>query len=251
MGLLDFKFKLQYWPILSSSWLSFTYFSTYCIAVYKQDVSPIFPYISDTAAKPWESCYFAQMHNIGALFTLICMIIRHKLVELYFNEGQISLRLRKVNKFSLIFGFLGCLGMSLVANFQETSEIFTHLLGAFLAFFCTSIYFQIQTYISWKTDISLEVKFVRLILSALLFPFYTSTTIGAMVAVLKFKGTNVLKWGIEDGGYYSHLVSTFSEWILVGLMMIYTFSCSDEFKRIKFEGLNFSLKKKKSDEIIN
>lgn len=41
-------------------------------------------------------------------------------------------------------GIAGCLGMSLVANFQETSIVAVHGIGAILAFAVGSVYFMIE-----------------------------------------------------------------------------------------------------------
>lgn len=48
------------------------------------------------------------------------------------------------NKWSNMFGCLSCLGMSLVANFQESSILSVHIFGAFLAFFLGTIYCMIH-----------------------------------------------------------------------------------------------------------
>ena len=47
---------------------------TYCLAVYRHDVDPLFPYISSAGTKQPESCIFGQLLNIGsALGTVLCL----------------------------------------------------------------------------------------------------------------------------------------------------------------------------------
>ncbi|XP_073427218.1 modulator of macroautophagy TMEM150B isoform X4 [Dendrobates tinctorius] len=55
-----------------------------------------------------------------------------------------------VNSVSLALGFLCALGTSVVGNFQQSSQLETHLIGAFLAFVIGIVYFWVQTYLTYR-----------------------------------------------------------------------------------------------------
>lgn len=52
--------------------------------------------------------------------------------------------LPKWNHWALIFGLISTAGLSIVANFQETSVIVVHLIGALLCFGGGTVYFWTQ-----------------------------------------------------------------------------------------------------------
>lgn len=71
------------------------------------------------------------------------MYIRHRQVQFAIETSIIELS-PKWNNWSMGVGTAGCLGMSLVANFQETSIVAVHGIGAILAFAVGSVYFMIE-----------------------------------------------------------------------------------------------------------
>lgn len=71
------------------------------------------------------------------------MYIRHRQVGFAIESTQIRLS-KRWNTAAMVVGTMGCLGMSLVANFQETSIVAVHGLGAMLAFGIGSAYFIIE-----------------------------------------------------------------------------------------------------------
>lgn len=71
------------------------------------------------------------------------MYIRYRQIDFAISRETIPLR-KKWNSTALVVGVLGCLGMSLVANFQETTVVAIHGLGAVMAFGIGSAYFIIQ-----------------------------------------------------------------------------------------------------------
>ena len=48
------------------------------------------------------------------------------------------------NKVTLSVGLTSCVGLDIVANFQESNVIVVHLLGAFLCFAAGTVYFIFQ-----------------------------------------------------------------------------------------------------------
>lgn len=71
------------------------------------------------------------------------MYIRYRQVQFAIETNLIDIN-PKWNKWSMGVGCAGCLGMSLVANFQETSIVAVHGIGAILAFAVGSFYFMIE-----------------------------------------------------------------------------------------------------------
>lgn len=52
--------------------------------------------------------------------------------------------IQKWNNWALILGLLAVLGLTIVANFQETSVLLVHFVGAFMCFGCGTAYFWTQ-----------------------------------------------------------------------------------------------------------
>ena len=52
------------------------------------------------------------------------------------------------NKVTLSVGLTSCVGLDIVANFQESNVIVVHMLGAFLCFAAGTIYFILQVSLS-------------------------------------------------------------------------------------------------------
>jgi hypothetical protein len=59
---------------------------------------------------------------------------------------QTSLALVRLNSFSAWVGWSCAFGISIVGNFQETSVLTVHLIGAMIAFGIGTVYLWIQVY---------------------------------------------------------------------------------------------------------
>lgn len=68
-----------------------------------------------------------------------------------------------------------------------------------------------------------------------------------------FSGKSIIWWTENEGGYTAHLISTFGEWILVILMLIYILTFTNEFRTISFSEIGFVSKNvnPKIEPIIN
>lgn len=71
------------------------------------------------------------------------MYIRYKQVEFAVDKLNIEIG-RRINSTASLCGLIACLGMSLVANFQETKVGVVHFLGAFMSFGVGAVYFLLQ-----------------------------------------------------------------------------------------------------------
>lgn len=71
-------------------------------------------------------------------------VLRYYQIKEYTILYNFSGALLKWNIYGIIFGIASSLGMSLVANFQETNFLSVHIIGAMLCFGGATIYFWIQ-----------------------------------------------------------------------------------------------------------
>lgn len=71
------------------------------------------------------------------------MYIKYRQIDFAIRTNTIGLS-HIWNTAAFIVGILACIGMSLVANFQETTIVIIHGLGAVLAFAIGSAYFLIE-----------------------------------------------------------------------------------------------------------
>ncbi|KFM70630.1 DNA damage-regulated autophagy modulator protein 2, partial [Stegodyphus mimosarum] len=193
---------------------------TYCIAIYLKHVEVGFPYISDTGTFVPESCIFSQAVNLIAFLLAAFMYLRYKHVEQHYRDflsSEFTVVL-KLNRISLAIGWFGCFGVSILANFQETSVIIVHMTGALIAFGAAALYSWIQTVISHYVCPLLNSLFIarlRVFLSLILTASFGTTLIGGIIAYQNFHGKDETKWHPTDGGFTAHVVSTAAEWILV------------------------------------
>ncbi|KDR23378.1 DNA damage-regulated autophagy modulator protein 2, partial [Zootermopsis nevadensis] len=223
----------------------------YTIAVLNEHVDPAFPYISDTGSYSPESCIFGQLVNIAAFIIAICVYIKYLEVKNFqqtiTSKGGISHRFNKVTS---AFGLLSCIGMDIVANFQESNVIVVHLLGAILCFGAGTIYFSLQLWISYKVPglTSKRLLLTRAILVGICILTTISTVVTATLALSEYRGStnNPQKWNPEDGGWELHLVSTISEWILVITYCILILSFVPEFYDLEFEAPVITFKNKRT-----
>nr|XP_039270431.1 DNA damage-regulated autophagy modulator protein 2-like [Styela clava] len=235
---MDFWFTrgLSFLPIFVIVWTYLTFTISYIISVSRGDVDPGFPYISDTGARRPESSIFGQMLNITAGFALACLYVRYKQVESFLiklSDHDVR-KVYRVNKISWYFGIAISLGMSLVANFQETSVLGVHLFGALLTFGGGTVYEFMQTYITYKMHPEvngLVVAHVRLGISILSVVFITTTFIASSIAQVPVK----FHWAPEDHGYAAHLASTIAEWLLAATFLSYFYTFIRDFQVITMD----------------
>ncbi|XP_072034511.1 DNA damage-regulated autophagy modulator protein 1-like [Amphiura filiformis] len=193
---------------------------SYTIAVLDGHVATLFPYISDTGGHPPESCFFSQLFNMVAILVLCGSYVRYK--QLQCLDGAIPEVVYKLNKVGLFLGAVVAAGMSLVANFQDTTIIKAlHFLGASLIFLPGVIYAALHTIISYKLypeHNSQIVCTIRLMVTIVtIIAVFLSAILGILASYQwdpPDGDDDKFKWKPEDGGYIAHLISTFCEWIL-------------------------------------
>lgn len=232
----DFLTNLHYLPIIIFIALPSVFILTYVIAVLLGHVEAGFPYISDAAADAPESCIFAQFINMLAMLMSFVIYIRYSQVKECTTIFSLQSSLPKWNHWALIFGLLSTFGLSVVANFQETSVLIVHFLGAILCFGCGTAYFWTQavcTFYLHPLGCSMRLAHLRTALSIFCTVCFFVTLTTGVLARLAFKGTNPRKWYKGDGGWELHVASTITEWVCAVAFCIYILTFTNEFRDIK------------------
>lgn len=117
---------------------------------------------------------------------MFTIYIRYKQVEQYYRDhlSAESAKILRINYLSFVIGLISCLGLTVVANFQEINLRPVHLTGAITCFTCGLIYCILQTLISHLGYPLLNTYFIaktRLALTTLMFISYlTSMTLGEL-----------------------------------------------------------------------
>ncbi|XP_011645315.1 DNA damage-regulated autophagy modulator protein 2-like [Pogonomyrmex barbatus] len=142
----EFFANLHYLPIAVFISLPTVFILTYVIAVLLGHVEAGFPYISDAATYAPESCIFSQAVNLITILMCFMIYVRYSQVKECIKTFASSTSLPKWNYWALVFGLISSAGLSIVANFQETSVIVVHLIGALLCFGGGTAYFWTQVY---------------------------------------------------------------------------------------------------------
>ncbi|KAK9525775.1 hypothetical protein VZT92_016456 [Zoarces viviparus] len=221
-----FKQGLCFLPVFLVIWSSSTFIVSYLIALFRQDVDIIFPYISDTGANPPESCIFGLMTFISACAGTATIYARYKYVE------KLSVDTRVVNpclnKMGFVSGMLSCLGMCIVATFQETAVTVVHDIGAIVFFVSGVSYTILQTVLSYRAypfGSSMSVCRVRAgiaILASL--AFFPTVICKAFVTQIKLHR--------DPGDEYDpfHLASAVCEWAVAFSFICFFLTYIDDFK---------------------
>lgn len=235
-----FQQGLCFLPAFLVIWSSSTFIISYIVALLRRDVDIIFPYISDTGAKPPESCIFGLMTFVTACAGIGTIYARYKYVE------KLSEETRAVNpclnKAAMYIGMLTCLGMCIVATFQETAVTVAHDIGALVFFLSGILYLILQTAVSYKTypfGSSMCVIRVRLCLAIMATLAFFPTVICA-----SFVRQTELHWHTYDKNYPYHLASAVCEWFVAFSFICFFLTYIDDFKlftiKVKTEYEGFS-----------
>ncbi|KAI4498707.1 hypothetical protein M0802_006174 [Mischocyttarus mexicanus] len=232
----DYMVNLHYLPILLFVSLPSVVLITYIIAVLSDHVDGGFPYISDVATSAPESCIFAQYMNMIAALMFFFIYIRYFQVKECTTAFRLQASLPRWNYWALILGLTSTLGISIVANFQETSVLIVHMIGAILCFGGGTAYFWTQAVCSLylhPLGCSLRMAHLRTALSTFCTICFFVIFITGFLAKLAYKGTNPQKWYKDDGGWELHIASTVTEWICAIAFSLYILTFTDEFRDIR------------------
>lgn len=212
-----------------------TFFGTSFIAILLGHVdAPHYIYISDGAAVSPESCVFGQFVNLGAVLLGIVIYIRYRQIEeLMYDYTNLIKSMTKMNKTAMWFGYLSCLGLSMVANFQVTNVPSIHYLGALSCFGSACVYIWIQGHITYHArayTASMQMAYLRFGLAALCTYFFFAAILTNCATVRGIFGEQAQSH--QEHCQY-HQVSVSSEWIVASILCFYVLSFTGEFRQIK------------------
>ncbi|XP_061617661.1 DNA damage-regulated autophagy modulator protein 1 isoform X1 [Phyllopteryx taeniolatus] len=244
-------------PVFLVAWSSSTFIVPYVIALFRRDVDVLFPYISDTGANPPESCIFGLMTFVSAcagkrkanengpkkrkLHLRACVPVRAGMATVYsrfkFVEKLSEAASARLNKTSLVLGMLACLGMCVVATFQETTVTAVHDIGALLFFVSGILYVLLQSVISYQAfprSSSAAVCRARLAVAVVA----TLALFPTVICAFFVKQTDLHRdAGSKD--YPFHMASAVCEWIVAFSFICFFLTYIDDFKlftlRVKAE----------------
>uniref|UniRef100_A0AC34R0Q8 DNA damage-regulated autophagy modulator protein 2 n=1 Tax=Panagrolaimus sp. JU765 TaxID=591449 RepID=A0AC34R0Q8_9BILA len=219
---------LWIFPILSTGFAIAAFIAGYSIAVGNNDASAWFMYISDGGAHPPESCVFGQLLNLSALFLVISSYLRHRQYVVFYGDYHLDRhgRWRTISFLLMLVGFVSAFGMSLVANFQETSVALVHFIGAMMAFFGAAIFCWGQIFLSYALTpymTPLWLNHFRTVLTAIgtgalvlhmiceqAQPFVK--TVNGIKPTEPPKDDGIQRYDKDSPFYTNHLVTTCAEW---------------------------------------
>ncbi|KAA8580297.1 DNA damage-regulated autophagy modulator protein 1 [Etheostoma spectabile] len=217
---------LCFLPAFLVTWSSSTFIISYIIAIYRHDVDVIFPYISDTGANPPESCIFGLMTFISACAGMATIYAMYKLVEKMSADTRVVSPC--LNKTALWFGMFSCLGMCVVATFQETTVTVVHDIGALVFFLSGIAYITLQSVISYYVypfGSSLGVCRARSGIATLAILAFFPTVICAY-----FVKQTTLHRDTGDKDYPFHVASAVCEWTVAFSFICFFLTYIEDFK---------------------
>ncbi|VFV37644.1 Hypothetical predicted protein [Lynx pardinus] len=168
------------------------------------------------------------MINFSAFLGAATMYTRYKIVE---KQNQTSYFSTPVfNLVSLVLGLVGCIGMGIVANFQELAVPLVHDGGALLAFVCGVVYTLLQSVISYKSCPqwnSLSTCHVRMAISAV-----SCAAVVPMIACASLISITKLEWNPKEKDYIYHVVSAICEWTVAFGFIFYFLTFIHDFQSV-------------------
>ncbi|KAM4748813.1 DNA damage-regulated autophagy modulator protein 1 [Rhinophrynus dorsalis] len=205
---------MAFMPSLLVIWSSAGFIVSYIISVLTGHVLPFVPYISDTGTNPPESGVFGFMISVSAMLGAATMYTRYKIVE---KQNDIYCFTNPwFNIISLLIGLVGCIGMGIVATFQELAVPKVHDVGALLTFICGVVYIFCQSIISYKSCPHWNTKRICHIRMAI-----SAVSMIAVVPSILFENNTRLDWKPSDEGFSYHVTSAICEWIVAFGFNIY------------------------------
>nr|XP_057934403.1 DNA damage-regulated autophagy modulator protein 1 [Doryrhamphus excisus] len=220
---------LCFLPVFLVVWSSCTFIVSYIIALFRRDVDVLFPYISDTAATPPESCIFGLMTFVSACAGIATIYARFKYVEKLTEETRVVSP--RLNRVTLVLGMLSCLGMCVVATFQETLVTVVHDMGALLFFVSGVLYIILQSVISYSSfpyGTSISVWRARLAVAVIASVAFFPTVICAFLVKQTDQRDLHRDTGSKD--YPFHVASAVCEWIVAFSFVCFFLTYIDDFK---------------------
>uniref|UniRef100_UPI00398F25FC DNA damage-regulated autophagy modulator protein 2b isoform X2 n=1 Tax=Pristiophorus japonicus TaxID=55135 RepID=UPI00398F25FC len=231
-----FQQGMCFFPVALVIWSAGAFVFSFITAVVLRHVDPLVPYISDTGTTPPERCLFGIMLTISAFLGVATMYVRYKQVEALNQEDDRTIF--RLNRTGLVLGLLSCLGLCIVANFQKTTLIQVHVIGAVLTFGMGIIYLLVHTILSYKMQPHIHgigIFWIRCVLliwcaGSIVSMFISSVTLYTSIPTIEM--AMKLHWKPTDKGYTLHMVSTASEWSLAFSFLSFFLTYIRDFQKV-------------------
>ncbi|XP_077450585.1 DNA damage-regulated autophagy modulator protein 1 isoform X3 [Stigmatopora argus] len=226
-GMWWFTQGLCFLPFFLVVWSSTSFILSYIIAFFRRDVDLLFPYISDTAANPPESCIFGLMTFVSACAGMATIYSRFKFVEKLSEDTKVVNP--RLNKTVMVLGILACVGMCVVATFQETAVTAVHDAGALLFFVTGVLYIILQTAMSYQQfphGSPVAACRARLLVTVIASLAFFPTVVCAF-----FVKQNDLHQVKESKDYPFHVASAACEWVVAFSFVLFFLTYIEDFKR--------------------
>ena len=228
-----------HFPVLLMITMTLTLGLTYTLAVWREDVDPIFPYISATGTNRPESCVFGLLLTVAAFLTLVIIYLRYRLVK-ELNRGADALT-GWLNLAGAALGLISTIGLCIVANFQETAVLSVHLVGAFLCFGFGTLYSILHAIVTHRMHPlynGRRIAHIRTFLAATcLLAFFIGLSCG-VIGNKKYRAATGAAppaiWSRRgEPGWSWHVASAVAEWILAGAFGLFLLSFSRDFEKLR------------------
>ncbi|CAD5216558.1 unnamed protein product [Bursaphelenchus xylophilus] len=149
------KSKFVFWtgvfPVLSAMLSILAAVAGYVMAVYYGHEDPYVSFITDSGSLSPESCIFGILLNLAAFFFFLTTIFIHVQLKTFLHDNELmNETVRQITRVMVLLGLLSAMGYMMVANFQETNDLYAHWMGgliAYVAALCYSIMWTIACYI--------------------------------------------------------------------------------------------------------
>ncbi|XP_069829548.1 DNA damage-regulated autophagy modulator protein 1 isoform X2 [Dendropsophus ebraccatus] len=171
------------------------------------------------------------MISVTAVLGAATMYVRYKIIQA--QNVRISFLNYWFNLASFLIGVIGCIGMGIVASFQETSVTAVHDVGALLTFICGVAYIFLQSLITFKACPQWSNKgicYIRMTISVI-----SVIAIFPMIICASFDGMKMYhcEAGEEPSPY--HQASAACEWIVAFGFVTFFLTYIKEFQAISLK----------------
>lgn len=141
MGLL----APHYYPIALAILSSLTFIVTAIVALCTGHTNiDDWPYVSENASRPPESCIFALFISTCALIIAVIVYVRYKQVKAFYRVHWVSHTINRINRVALYVGWTCAVAFSVTACFPVAQEPTVHYTAAYVGFGSGILYFVLQ-----------------------------------------------------------------------------------------------------------
>ncbi|CAB1329571.1 unnamed protein product, partial [Coregonus sp. 'balchen'] len=148
-----------------------------------------------------------------------------------------ELKLHRLNCAGLVLGIMSSVGMCVVANFQKTTIMSVHLLGAGLTFGCGALYILVQTGVSYHMQPRFHGRDILWARTAVGLWTMASVIIAFVSSAILYDNlpdvNRKIRWRPGDTGYTAHLVSAVAEWSLAFSFICFFLTYIRDFQKIQ------------------